>query len=184
MADGIPLPAASGTAFTDDCGASGHAQVIKLAVSADGAGTLIPADASGLTVKLSGGTIGSAAISGGTIGAAAVTGGTIGSLASISGGTIGSVRQAKSSTGSPTSVAASASDGTILASNTSRFGAAVSNDGTATLYLLVGAGVSSTSNYTLKLGQDDYYEVPANYTGIIKGIWSSATGNARVTEWT
>jgi hypothetical protein len=28
-----------------------------------------------------------------------------------------------------------------------------------------------------------YFEVPANYTGVISGIWAAATGNARVTEY-
>lgn len=46
MADGIAITAGSGTTvLTDDTGAGGHAQVVKLAISTDGSGTLIPADA-------------------------------------------------------------------------------------------------------------------------------------------
>jgi len=46
MADGVPITAGSGTTIlTDDTGAGGHAQVVKLAISTDGSGTLIPADA-------------------------------------------------------------------------------------------------------------------------------------------
>lgn len=46
MADGIAITAGSGTTIlTDDTGAGGHAQVMKLAISTDGSGTLIPADA-------------------------------------------------------------------------------------------------------------------------------------------
>ena len=46
MADGVPITAGSGTTIlTDDTGAGGHAQVMKLAISTDGSGTLIPADA-------------------------------------------------------------------------------------------------------------------------------------------
>lgn len=45
MADGVPITAGSGTTIlTDDTGAGGHAQVVKLAISTDGSGTLIPAD--------------------------------------------------------------------------------------------------------------------------------------------
>lgn len=45
MADGITITAGSGTTIlTDDTGAGGHAQVVKLAISTDGSGTLIPAD--------------------------------------------------------------------------------------------------------------------------------------------
>lgn len=53
MADGVPITAGSGTTIlTDDTGAGGHAQVVKLAISTDGSGTLIPADANGMLVNL------------------------------------------------------------------------------------------------------------------------------------
>lgn len=46
MADGVAITAGSGTTIlTDDTGVGGHAQVMKLAISTDGSGTLIPADA-------------------------------------------------------------------------------------------------------------------------------------------
>lgn len=46
MADGVQITAGSGTTIlTDDTGAAGHAQVVKLAISTDGSGTLVPADA-------------------------------------------------------------------------------------------------------------------------------------------
>ena len=52
MADGVAITAGSGTTIlTDDTGATGHAQVVKLAVSANGDATLVPVDATrGLTV--------------------------------------------------------------------------------------------------------------------------------------
>lgn len=53
MADGIDITAGSGTTIlTDDTGASGHAQVVKLAYSANASATLITADADGLLVNL------------------------------------------------------------------------------------------------------------------------------------
>lgn len=55
MADGVVLNSGTGgaTAATDDCGASGHAQVVKLAISTDGSATLIPAEATnGLDVDV------------------------------------------------------------------------------------------------------------------------------------
>lgn len=58
MADGITFqttaatPPAGTVAATDDCGAAGHAQIIKLAVSADGSATPIGADANGLDVDV------------------------------------------------------------------------------------------------------------------------------------
>lgn len=86
--------------------------------------------------------------------------------------------------GTQTIVAGSASDGTILASNIARLGATVYNDSTAILYLLMAGATSSSTVYSVQLGPNAYYEVPANYTGVLKGIWASATGNARVTELT
>ena len=87
-------------------------------------------------------------------------------------------------TGTASSVASSATDVTILAANTARYGASVFNDSSAILYLLVGAGTSSATNHTVQVAPGAYYEVPYGYTGILKGLWASATGSARVTEWT
>lgn len=89
-----------------------------------------------------------------------------------------------SATGTQTSVASSATDTTILASNASRKGAMVFNDSTAVLYLLLASGTSSTSNYSVQVAASGFFEVPFGYTGVIKGLWASATGNARVTELT
>lgn len=91
--------------------------------------------------------------------------------------------------GATSTVAGSASSVTILASNTSRLGASVFNeqptDGTGEiLYLLLDAAVASTTNYTVQVPPNDYYEVPFNYTGEIRGIWGSALGDARITELT
>lgn len=54
MADGVQITQGSGTTIlTDDTGAGGHAQVVKLAISTDGSATLVPADSSnGLDVDV------------------------------------------------------------------------------------------------------------------------------------
>lgn len=54
MADGVVLDAGSGgaTVATDDAGAAGHVQLVKLAYSADGVATPITADANGVEVQL------------------------------------------------------------------------------------------------------------------------------------
>jgi len=80
-------------------------------------------------------------------------------------------------TGTASTVAGSASSVTLLASNANRLGATIFNDSTAALYIKLGATASATS-FAIKVLQDDYYEVPFQYTGIIDGIWASATGNA------
>lgn len=73
---------------------------------------------------------------------------------------------------------------TLQASNTARLGWMVYNDSTASMYLKFGSAASATS-FTVFLGPGAYYELPEPiYTGIVTGIWTVATGNARVTELT
>ena len=87
-------------------------------------------------------------------------------------------------TGTITSVAASVTSVTLHAANASRLGVIITNDSTATLYIAFAAS-ATTSAYTVKLAPGGVYESDASlYTGIITGIWDSATGNARVTEIT
>lgn len=93
-------------------------------------------------------------------------------------------RPAANTTGTQSNVASSGSDVTILASNANRLGAAVYNDSTQILYLLLANATSSTTVYTVQMATLTYYEVPFGYSGVIKGIWASANGSARVTEIT
>lgn len=87
-------------------------------------------------------------------------------------------------TGTESNVSGSASSVTILAANAGRKGAVIVNDSTATLYLLLSDDTASTTKYTFKLLQDDSVTLePGDYTGKIVGIWASATGAARVTEF-
>lgn len=88
-------------------------------------------------------------------------------------------------TGAQTSVAGNASSVTVLAANAARLGGSVYNDSTAILYLLlVTGGTASTTAYSVQLAPNAYFEIPFGYTGALIGIWASATGNARVTEYT
>lgn len=84
--------------------------------------------------------------------------------------------------GNQTNVAGVAADTIILASNANRKGATIFNDSTVILYLLLSNAVSTNALYTLQILSNGYYEVPFGYTGVIKGLWASATGSARVTE--
>lgn len=52
MADNVELPGVGQIVSTDDAGADGQVQRIKLAMSADGSATHVPADADGLLVNL------------------------------------------------------------------------------------------------------------------------------------
>ena len=106
-------------------------------------------------------------------------------------GTVGvsgtvTTKETRAATGANTTVADSATSVTILASNANRLGATVSNDSSAVLYLLLGSTTASATNYTVRMAQNGYYEVPFGYTGQLTGIWASDPGDgaARVTEIT
>lgn len=145
MADGVAITAGSGTTVaTDDCGAAGHAQIAKLAISADGSATAIPADATdGLRVH-----------------------------------------ESRAATATLANVSGSASSVTLQASNTARRGLVIVNDSTVNLYVKFGSTASATS-FTYKLPPGATLELPVPiYTGIVTGIWDSATGSARMTEIT
>jgi len=99
---------------------------------------------------------------------------------------------AGASTGTPTSVASAATATTILAANSARLGATITNDDANILYLLVAStGTVSSTVYTVPVaGGGGFYELPVLakgkvYTGIITGIWAAdGSGAARVTEYT
>lgn len=98
------------------------------------------------------------------------------------------IAQERSSTATKANVAGSASSVTLLAANTARRGAIITNDSSAVLYIDLTGGTASTTSYSVVLGGSaaapfEGYEVPFGYTGLITGIWASATGNARVTEF-
>lgn len=91
-----------------------------------------------------------------------------------------------SDTAVPTIVPASVTSVTILAANDSRLHGMVFNDSTAVLYLLWGPGPASSTNYSVKMAPNDFYELPRvnPFVGPLTGVWSSATGSAHVTEGT
>ncbi len=93
------------------------------------------------------------------------------------------VTGAKPSITTTTSVAASASSVTLLPANGARLGATIYNDSMSLLYVKLG-NAASTSSFEVKLFPLAYYEVPYGYTGQIDGIWSNASGFARIGELT
>lgn len=98
---------------------------------------------------------------------------------------IGKVVPPPAATATLANVSASASSVTLLALNTARYGFTVVNDSTVILYVKCGSTAATTSyTYLLQPGQTvDSSGFPFIYTGILTGIWASATGAARVTEF-
>ena len=87
----------------------------------------------------------------------------------------------KAATSSVTSVASSATNTTLLAANSNRVFASIYNESSKTVFIKLGTTASATS-YSILLMPNSYWEVPSDYTGKIDAIWSSANGNARITE--
>jgi hypothetical protein len=85
-----------------------------------------------------------------------------------------------------TSVAAAIVPGTVLAANPVRLGFSVRNaSAVATLYLKASAAAPpvSATFHTVALVPGAYYEDPYHYVGDVTGVWSSAVGEALVTEY-
>lgn len=92
-------------------------------------------------------------------------------------------KEAPAATGTNSSVASSSSAVTVLAANAARLGAAFFNESTQICYLILSTTTPTSSAYTVQMAASSYYEIPNNYTGIVKGIWVSANGSMRVTEF-
>lgn len=87
-------------------------------------------------------------------------------------------------TATVTSVAASVSAVTLLASAAGSAAArTIVNDSSAPLYVKFGSGASTTS-YTVQVPAGGYFEFPDHplYAGQVTGVWSAAVGAARCTE--
>lgn len=95
-------------------------------------------------------------------------------------------KEVRSATVAQTTVADTTTSTTILSSNTARLGATIENDSSAVLYLLLGSGTASATNYSVRMVQYAYYEVPYGFTAALSGVWASDPGDgaARVTEIT
>lgn len=88
------------------------------------------------------------------------------------------------STATHSDVGASVTTVTLLAANANRLGATIYHDATVgMLSVRYGSGASSSNRDTV-LMPGGTLRVPYSYTGIITGIWSVASGNARVAEFT
>lgn len=83
------------------------------------------------------------------------------------------------------SVASAAASTTILAANPRRKGATIFNtDANALCLDLSGGTATATTRFHVRLTQNQYYEVPFGYTGLITGIWEAdGAGAANVAEF-
>lgn len=87
------------------------------------------------------------------------------------------------STGTTTTVNASAGSVTVLAANAARLGFGIKNESTEKMYVKYGATASLTS-YLYDVYPGAIFEDPWGYRGRVDAIWGAAVGAARVLELT
>lgn len=159
-------PPGGTVAATDETAAGPHSVgshmgIAKLAVSADGDSTHLPATlADGLLVNL------------GANNDVTVTG-----TVAVSGPT--------STTATRSQVADNAADTQLLAANAAREKYSVTNTSSAMLFLADGAAAATTANFTVAIPTNGFY-ANEGYTGEVRGIWASDPGDgaAAITEYT
>lgn len=88
-----------------------------------------------------------------------------------------------SSTGALTSVSLTTGSQVLLASNALRRGFMIYNDSLNMLFVAF-AATASTTAFSTKIQPGGAYEPGIDYTGVISGISSAASGAARITEFT
>lgn len=90
-------------------------------------------------------------------------------------------------TATRSNVASAAADTLIFAANGAAGGRTVTNESSAILYLAYGpTPAASVTSYTVQIAAGAYYEFPTSgrfFGGEVRGIWASANGFARCTEW-
>lgn len=82
-----------------------------------------------------------------------------------------------------TKVNASATVVTLSADKSTWLGRAIFNDTSAANLKVKFGDAAAADDFAVELEPGAYYEVPFGYTGIITGIWASATGACRVSEF-
>lgn len=78
-----------------------------------------------------------------------------------------------------------AADALLLAANGTRKGATIVNTSSANLFVGLGTTTVTALNFTVRLVQHSYYELPYNFVGQVRGIWASdpGDGTAVITEF-
>lgn len=106
---------------------------------------------------------------------------TLPGLMNVTGSVYADLRPALTGSSTPF-VAASITTVTLFPANPARRGATVYNNTNKYMYLRMGVS-ASTSNFSVKMPRDAYFEAPFNYTGVITAVWEAGvSGNAQLSE--
>jgi hypothetical protein len=113
------------------------------------------------------------------VGTAGTPSGGVLTIQGVTGMTPISVTPPTSATGTITHVASSITSVTLLSANAARKSATFySNASTGNLLYIALAATSNTTNaYTIKVWPGSYWELPIDYTGIVTGIWTTASAD-------
>ncbi len=94
-------------------------------------------------------------------------------------------KPATTARGTHSQVASVNTSTTILAANDQRKGATIFNTDANALNLKLDGSTATTASAHVRLTQNQYYEIPFSYTGLITGIWEAdGAGAANVCEFT
>ena len=92
------------------------------------------------------------------------------------------IQLAKSGSAVVTSVASSATSGTLIAARKGRKKLIIQNTSTAILYVLLGGGTATaTTAHSFQMAANTNVTIDG-FTGAVSGIWASANGQANITE--
>lgn len=69
---------------------------------------------------------------------------------------------------------------TVLASNTARKGVSLWKEGGGNAFVLLGSGIASSVNFTVKMAGNASYEIPFNYTGPVNISFSTSAASSFV----
>lgn len=79
-------------------------------------------------------------------------------------------------------VATSTTSATLLAAGGGQRSTIVVNESAGNLYLLLGTGTASASNYSLKMATNTATTVEG-FDGAFQGVLDAGSGNAQITTW-
>ena len=82
-----------------------------------------------------------------------------------------------------TTATSATTDAILLPARSDRRSATIFNDSTAVLSVRYGFDAASTSVYSEQVAAGATIPIPAGYTGEVHGVWASANGQARITEF-
>lgn len=93
-------------------------------------------------------------------------------------------KSVQSTVATRTTVVSSASDLLLLASNANRLGVIIYNNSDSPLFVGLGATTVTLTNFTFVVSANSEYDFMFNFTGQLRALWETESGEAYITELT